>query len=323
MAESLGANYWKKVAGRLGPEPGEAYRDRLICPDDDAPLERDEGGRQFRCSACNRVFSYDKGWIEALPGSDAYMLGEVDRGRLAKHVAEADGQIQSPENRFGVLWSTMFEVVGDLKGKRVLDVCCGSGWASARLAERGGLVAGVDIVDGPGGLEDASKMRESRGLSFDLFQADVVRLPFAPETFDVVFLCRALSELRRPERMVLEMRRVLHPEGVVVNLGEPLHQDTMGIGIGGYDPRREGGGLSLEDYEAIYREGDFAFESYTAEGRDQNGGGFLSRLFKGKSDTRPRLFVARPKEFGVKWKPSLSLPWKKRANDERTDHQSG
>lgn len=91
----------------------------------------------------------------------------------------------------------------------VLDVGCGDGTLAGYLAGRGRQVIGIDSgslalpPDGP-------------GTHFML--GDVTGLPFAGDSFDAVVSVMVLHRTRA-ELALVEMRRVLKPGGLLVDLG--------------------------------------------------------------------------------------------------------
>lgn len=114
---------------------------------------------------------------------------------------------------------------GDL---RILDIGTGIGLLPILLSEDGAKqLVGIDIS--PEMLELAEYLRLSRGseassrVTYRLAPAHA--LPFREETFDAVTCRLVLNHVRRPERIVKEMVRVLRPGGILV-LAELLAVDN-------------------------------------------------------------------------------------------------
>lgn len=99
--------------------------------------------------------------------------------------------------------------------KRLLDVACGSGGPSLRIAGRtGATVVGVDIH--PDGIRTASQQAARRGLtelaSFEVLDAGQA-LPFEDKAFDAVMCIDAINHLAHRPRVLAEWARVLRPAG--------------------------------------------------------------------------------------------------------------
>lgn len=95
----------------------------------------------------------------------------------------------------------------------ILDVGCGTGEITARLAElypKAALV-GVDLIEAHLGLAE-TRCREFGGrVSFQ--RADAFVLPFAQGRFDLVVCRHMLQAVPRPQEAIAEMVRVLRPGG--------------------------------------------------------------------------------------------------------------
>jgi ubiquinone/menaquinone biosynthesis C-methylase UbiE len=110
---------------------------------------------------------------------------------------------------------------------RVLDLACGDGFYTRRIAERlgsGGSITGVDI--NPDYLSEA-KVAANRGGSgkIDFVEASFDRLPFPDNVFDFVWCAQSLYTLPDPVVVIGHMARVLRPGGLVAVLeNDSLHQ---------------------------------------------------------------------------------------------------
>ncbi|OBI49386.1 class I SAM-dependent methyltransferase [Mycobacterium sp. E787] len=101
-------------------------------------------------------------------------------------------------------------------GLSVLDIGCGPGTITADLAERvaPGTVLAIDLF--PGVLEVARAEVVRRNLGNVTFAAaDVHRLEFPDDSFDVVHAHQVLQHVADPVRALREMRRVCRPGGIV------------------------------------------------------------------------------------------------------------
>lgn len=105
-----------------------------------------------------------------------------------------------------------------LEGKRVLEAGCGPG-SMARLMARHyprSRVTGVDLRHSY--LDFAKRRADAEGLhTVDFVPADLAKLPFSSEAFDVVWTKYVLQWLREPKLVLAELRRVLKPGGTIVS----------------------------------------------------------------------------------------------------------
>jgi ubiquinone/menaquinone biosynthesis C-methylase UbiE len=101
-------------------------------------------------------------------------------------------------------------------GGRVLEIGCGAGHLTARLAERGLAVEAVDAS--PAMVESARALIEEAGLGeqVSLGVADVHALPFESAHFDLVVAVGVIPWLHSPAGAVAEMARVLRPGGHLI-----------------------------------------------------------------------------------------------------------
>jgi SAM-dependent methyltransferase len=110
-----------------------------------------------------------------------------------------------------------FDRLGDVCGRRVLDLGCGHGMAAVVLARRGANVTACDLSAGY--VAEALARARANGVAVAGVQADGHRLPFAAGSFDAVWGHAILHHLDVPAA-TRELGRVLRPGGVAV-LCEP------------------------------------------------------------------------------------------------------
>jgi SAM-dependent methyltransferase len=90
-------------------------------------------------------------------------------------------------------------------GEKILDLGCGDGQLTQRIAATGADVLGVDAS------ADMVRAARERGVVADL--GDAQQLPYADNTFDAVFSNAALHWVRDQDAMIAQIDRVLKPGG--------------------------------------------------------------------------------------------------------------
>ena len=106
----------------------------------------------------------------------------------------------------------------DLRGRRVLDLGCSTGFIADELHRAGAEVTGVDI-DEPG----LARARERFGGRIEFVCADGEQLPWADASVDAVVFNHIYEHVLNPDAVLAEIRRVLRPHGAVyLGLGNRL-----------------------------------------------------------------------------------------------------
>jgi len=164
---------------------------------------------------------------------------------------------------------------------RVLDVGCGSGWATRLLADLAinGRVTGIDISDEMVRVARESSKKYTK-VDFEIASAE--RLPFNTDEFTHAFSMESLYYYRNIPKALSEIHRVLKNGGLfvaVVDLyweNEATHQwiDTLNVPIEL---------LSVDDYRSLFIDagftniGDERVLDPTPVPEDYSGGSFQSR----------------------------------------------
>ncbi len=92
----------------------------------------------------------------------------------------------------------------------------GTGRIAIPLAERGYQVTGVDISEEMLELLNRRLIQMKRSLPISFHAADVIRLPFPNDTFDIAICVHVFYFVRRWKKAVQEILRVLRQDGPLV-----------------------------------------------------------------------------------------------------------
>jgi SAM-dependent methyltransferase len=101
-------------------------------------------------------------------------------------------------------------------GSRVLEAGCGVGAQTVTLAANSPGASFVSVDISQSSLTQARVAVEAAGLrNVTLQQADLFALPFAPASFDHVFVCFVLEHLAQPVQALRTLMRMLRPGGSI------------------------------------------------------------------------------------------------------------
>jgi SAM-dependent methyltransferase len=140
-----------------------------------------------------------RGWWDAdadtYQAEHGHFLGDVDFVWCPEGLREADARL-----------------LGDVAGRRILEIGCGAAASARWLATQGAQVVAADLSAGM--LRHAHQAAQRSGVRVPLVQCDALALPLAPESFDTV--CTAFGAVPFVEdsaRLMREVYRVLRPGG--------------------------------------------------------------------------------------------------------------
>ena len=165
------------------------------------------------------------------------------------------GRGEGMEKGHGPVGQQAIELMNIPPDARVLDVGCGSGWATRLMAAkvREGRVVGIDISDEMVTLS-ADTSKEFSNVEFRVASAEA--LPFANGEFTHAFSMESLYYYADMPTALKEIRRVLVPGGVFVTVvdlyqeNEPSHQWVEDLKV----PVQL---LSISDYRTLFEDAGF------------------------------------------------------------------
>jgi SAM-dependent methyltransferase len=123
-------------------------------------------------------------------------------------------------------------LIGDVAGRRVVDLGCGMGHGAVALARQGAKVIGVDS-DGSQ-LAHARDLADRYAVKLELHQADLADLAFVSSaSVDLVVSVYALAAIDDLDRVFRQVHRVLHPDApFLLTLPHPFTMLVRAAGDG-------------------------------------------------------------------------------------------
>lgn len=119
------------------------------------------------------------------------------------------------------LWKRrLVRLSGAAPGRRVLDVCCGTGDVSLAVAREGAEVVGLDFSEP---MLAVARRRVPKDGNVTFMQGDALSLPFEADAFDAVTISYGLRNLADIPAGLAGMLRVLRPGGrlLILDFGKP------------------------------------------------------------------------------------------------------
>ena len=147
--------------------------------------------------------------------SSAYVHGYDPReaGRLQDQADTLAAQLH---------WDSLFP-----PGSRVLEAGCGVGAQTVTLARQNPASRFVSVDIAPASVRAAeAAVREAGLTNVEVQQGDILALPFAPGSFDAVFVCFVLEHLADPAAALAGLAALLRPGGTMTVI-EGDHGSTL------------------------------------------------------------------------------------------------
>jgi SAM-dependent methyltransferase len=160
-------------------------------------------------------------------------LEPLDRAQIDRYIAPP------ADTPFALEYA--FHLLGDVRGKTVLDLGCGSGENLVVLLKRGARVIGMDIS--PDLIKIAQDRLTNAGLEASVSTGDACHTGLPDGSVDVIF-CMALIHHLDIDTVREEMWRILRKGGCIV-LKEPVRFSRLYQRLRSLLPDRE----EISDYE--------------------------------------------------------------------------
>lgn len=139
---------------------------------------------------------------------------------------------QTGESRNCFIMPNMLKFVGDVEGKRILDLGCGEGGYSRELTKRGAFLVSIDCSSKA--IEYAVSLAKKENLHIEHFVRNSNDLfDIESEQFDIVLCSMMLMDCEDFEGTLNEVVRVLKPNGrLFASVLHPCFDGNHESGIG-------------------------------------------------------------------------------------------
>jgi SAM-dependent methyltransferase len=154
-----------------------------------------------------------------LPGSVAANIEQWTRTNAAHTDAAAERAWSEPRitwGIFGVAEEALGHPLGEVAGRDVVELGCGTAYFSAWLARQGARPVGVDPT--PAQLATARRMQERTRITFPLVEAPAEDVPLPDASFDLAVSEYGASLWAEPGLWIGEAARLLREDGRLVFL---------------------------------------------------------------------------------------------------------
>ena len=107
--------------------------------------------------------------------------------------------------------NNILSTIGDVQKKQLLDIGCGDGWITNKLAERGANIIGIDHS------ESAVNFARNQYPKDNFKVCSIYNIEqFQNETFDGVLLIDILGHVQDLEKVFSQIKTILKPNGFIV-----------------------------------------------------------------------------------------------------------
>jgi len=136
--------------------------------------------------------------------------------------AKAYHNMRTKDNPKGWFFNEYLEMpctlylLGNIKGKKILDLGCGTGIYAKILSKKGAIIKGFDIT------KEMLEIAKIENPKLDLRLGSAYKIPFK-EKFDIILASLVVHYLKDWDTIFKEVKKVLKPEGIFIfSTGNPV-----------------------------------------------------------------------------------------------------
>ncbi len=200
-------------------------------------------------------------------------MDELESGRLWERNAEGWTQLSRAGydiNRDAFNTPTFLRMLPDVEGLSGLDIGCGEGTNTRRVAGRGARMSGLDQA--PTFIRHARETEAQEPLGIEYRVGSALELPYGDGTFDFATSFMCFQDLPQQERALSEAYRVIRPGGFLqFSITHPCFQTPKWEWVKDEEGRKRG--MIVGDYFDMpeARVGQWTFSSAPRELVDRYG----------------------------------------------------
>ncbi|MGC2288539.1 MAG: class I SAM-dependent methyltransferase [Thermoplasmata archaeon] len=164
---------------------------------------------------------------EMIPEAQAARLAR-DNWNQAADIWEDFVEHGKDDSRELVHGPALLRAVGPVRGTRVLDIGCGQGYFTRKLAARGARIVGVDWSVG---MIDRARALESRkllGIDYRVLDARHLQARFPRKSFDLAVACMSFMDAPGLDQILRGVHQVLTTNGrLVFSITHPMNSSRV------------------------------------------------------------------------------------------------
>jgi len=156
---------------------------------------------------------------------------ETQIGKKYDKIAEYYHMFRTKDNPKGWFYNEFlempatFRLLGNVKGKKILDFGCGSGIYAKRLTEKGAIVRGFDVS------KKMVKIAKKENLGLDIRYGSGYKIPFN-ESFDIVIASLVMCYLKDWDKVFKQVYHILKKGGYFIfSIGNPVSESSKRINV--------------------------------------------------------------------------------------------